>query len=256
MRGQAVSSDGTGGLERGSHAAQVAVLFSGGLDSAVLAARSGAAGRRAADLRQRGSGVGGDRSAPRPSNCSCARVRAGAFGPLVSLTVDMRDVYPPTHWAIRGEPPAFDTPDEDVYLDRPQHRPPRRRRASTARATGSIASRWGRSRAIRFRTRRRTFFAAMARALSLGLAQSIARRRALRRGCTKLTSCGSGIALGVPLELTLSCMNPERRAALRRVQQVPRATDAFSRSRCGSDRIRRTGAVVANRLVWKLGCWS
>jgi hypothetical protein len=28
----------------------------------------------------------------------------------------MRDVYPPTHWAIRGEPPAFDTPDDDVYI--------------------------------------------------------------------------------------------------------------------------------------------
>ena len=37
--------------------------------------------------------------------------------PLVALRFDMRDVYPPTHWAIRGEPPAFDTPDEDVYLD-------------------------------------------------------------------------------------------------------------------------------------------
>ena len=28
----------------------------------------------------------------------------------------MRDVYSPSHWAIRGEPPAYDTPDEDVYL--------------------------------------------------------------------------------------------------------------------------------------------
>ena len=33
------------------------------------------------------------------------------------LTVDMTDVYPPTHWAIRGEAPAFDTPDSDVYLE-------------------------------------------------------------------------------------------------------------------------------------------
>ena len=37
--------------------------------------------------------------------------------PLATLNVDMRDVYPPTHWAIRGEAPAFDTPDEDVYLE-------------------------------------------------------------------------------------------------------------------------------------------
>ena len=35
----------------------------------------------------------------------------------MTLTVDMRDVYPPHHWAIRGEAPGFDTPDEDVYLD-------------------------------------------------------------------------------------------------------------------------------------------
>ena len=29
------------------------------------------------------------------------------------------DVYPPTHWAIRGTPPSYDTPDEDVYLTGP-----------------------------------------------------------------------------------------------------------------------------------------
>ena len=28
----------------------------------------------------------------------------------------MRDVYPASHWAITGTPPAYDTPDEDVYL--------------------------------------------------------------------------------------------------------------------------------------------
>ena len=37
--------------------------------------------------------------------------------PLAPLGVDMRDVYPADHWAIRGEPPAYDTPDEDVYLE-------------------------------------------------------------------------------------------------------------------------------------------
>ena len=37
--------------------------------------------------------------------------------PLATLRFDMRDVYPPTHWAIRGEAPGFDTPDEDVYLE-------------------------------------------------------------------------------------------------------------------------------------------
>src|SRR4051812_7993194 len=31
---------------------------------------------------------------------------------LVSLSVDMRDVYRADHWAIEGKPPRYDTPDE------------------------------------------------------------------------------------------------------------------------------------------------
>ena len=38
------------------------------------------------------------------------------IGPLSIVDFTMRDVYSPSHWAIRGEPPAYDTPDEDVYL--------------------------------------------------------------------------------------------------------------------------------------------
>src|SRR6185436_13829203 len=36
--------------------------------------------------------------------------------PLAVLGVDMRDVYAATHWAVEGTPPAYHTPDEDVYL--------------------------------------------------------------------------------------------------------------------------------------------
>ena len=36
--------------------------------------------------------------------------------PLVSLSVDMTDVYPATHWARTGQAPGYHTPDEDVYL--------------------------------------------------------------------------------------------------------------------------------------------
>ena len=43
-------------------------------------------------------------------------VRRARVQPLATLHVHMADVYPPTHWAIRGVPPAYDTPDEDVYL--------------------------------------------------------------------------------------------------------------------------------------------
>ena len=45
-----------------------------------------------------------------------------AVEPLARVSFTMRDVYPPAHWAIRGVPPAYDTPDEDVYLDRTQPR--------------------------------------------------------------------------------------------------------------------------------------
>src|SRR4029077_12003300 len=35
---------------------------------------------------------------------------------LVALSVDMRDVYAASHWAVTGTPPAYHTPDECVYL--------------------------------------------------------------------------------------------------------------------------------------------
>ena len=41
---------------------------------------------------------------------------AAACALLVALSVDMRDVYAATHWAVTGTPPAYHTPDEDVYL--------------------------------------------------------------------------------------------------------------------------------------------
>ena len=94
---------------------RTAVLFSGGLDSAVLLAEEAAradvqpiyvkvglaweGAERAALARLLTSGIGGP------------NVR-----PLVVLTVDMTDVYPATHWALQGRPPNYDTPDEAVYL--------------------------------------------------------------------------------------------------------------------------------------------
>src|SRR5438477_13191742 len=41
---------------------------------------------------------------------------AGRTAPLVRLEFSMRDLYAPSHWALTGHPPAYDTPDEDVYL--------------------------------------------------------------------------------------------------------------------------------------------
>ena len=92
--------------------------------------------------------------------------------PIATLRFDMRDVYPPTHWAIRGEPPGFDTPDEDVYLEG-------RNIVLLTKAAVFMA----RARLTRlyigplagnpFPDATPEFFATMARALSLGLAAAI-----------------------------------------------------------------------------------
>ncbi len=91
------------------------VLLSGGLDSAVLAAHEAQSARvlpvhvsvglawEAAEIAM-------------VEQLLRAPVFAGRAAPLTRVEFTMRDVYPPTHWAIRGVAPAYDTPDEDVYL--------------------------------------------------------------------------------------------------------------------------------------------
>jgi 7-cyano-7-deazaguanine synthase len=119
----------------------------------------------------------------------------------------MRDVYPASHWAVRGEPPGYHTPDEDVYID------------GRNVVLLSKASVWCARHAVAriaigplagnpFPDARPEFFTAMARALSLGLAHEIA-IAAPFAGLHKEEVIRMGASLGVPLELTLSCMNPE-----------------------------------------------
>ena len=91
----------------------------------------------------------------------------------------MRDVYSPTHWAIRGTPPAYDTPDEDVYLTG--------RNLVLLTKAGVVAATRNASRIALgplagnpFPDATPEFFAAMARALSLGLDHPIDDRDAVR----------------------------------------------------------------------------
>lgn len=129
-----------------------------------------------------------------------------SLAPLASLTFTVRDLYPPTHWALRGEPPAFDTPDEDVYLTGrniilltkasihcAQHRIGRI-------ALGPLAGN-------PFPDATPAFFASMAQALGLGLAHDIQIATPFADK-DKSEVIRIGVELGVPLELTLSCMNP------------------------------------------------
>src|SRR5262245_23793414 len=94
-----------------------AVLFSGGLDSAVLLALERRDRQPVWPIHVR-AGLAWEDAERRAIDRLLARAPfAGRIEPLATLTVDMRDVYPATHWAVVGRPPAYDTPDEDVYLE-------------------------------------------------------------------------------------------------------------------------------------------
>jgi 7-cyano-7-deazaguanine synthase len=133
-------------------------------------------------------------------------VFAGRVDPLARVEFTMRDVYPPTHWAIRGVPPAYDTPDEDVYLTG--------RNLVLLTKAGVVAAKSGANRIALgplagnpFPDARPAFFRAMSDALSLGLDHAI---EIVTPFVTweKEEVITLGVELKVPLELTLSCMNP------------------------------------------------
>ncbi len=155
-------------------------------------------------------------------------LRAPAFHgarPMASLHFDMRDVYPPSHWAIRGDAPGFDTPDEDVYLDG-------RNIVLLAKAAVYMA----RARLTRvyvgplagnpFPDATPAFFDAMARAMSLGLAATF-EVAAPFAAMSKTDVIATGRRLGVPLELTLSCMQPSAGLHCGRCSKCRERRDAF-----------------------------
>src|SRR4051812_48845352 len=94
-----------------------AVLFSSGLDSVVLLADAAAAGPVAPIYVSVGLAWEGEEQAMASRLFASAGFQRAEIAPLVTLSFDMRDVYPATHWAVRGVAPSFDTPDEDVYID-------------------------------------------------------------------------------------------------------------------------------------------
>jgi 7-cyano-7-deazaguanine synthase len=190
----------------GSHADQgTAVLFSGGLDSAVLLAEAARHGPAQPLYVSVGLAWEAQERAAIERLLSASPF-AGAVRPVVPLRVDMTDVYPPSHWAIRGEAPAFDTPDEDVYLE-----------GRNVVLLSKAAVYMARARLSRvligplagnpFPDATREFFDLMARALSSGLATPIA-IDAPFASIRKADVIKLGRALGVPFALTLSCMQP------------------------------------------------
>ncbi len=186
-----------------------AVLLSGGLDSAVLLAEEA---RRSA-VRPVYVSVGlaweaAEREAIALLLASPAF--ATSVGPLVSLAVDMTDVYPATHWARTGRPPAYHTRDEDVYL-LGRNIVLLAKAAVFCAGAGIGTLLLGTLDHNPFPDATPAFRTAMAAALSEGLAHAL-RIDAPYACASKADVIRRGTAAGVPLELTLSCMNPVREA--------------------------------------------
>ena len=188
-----------------SRPANTAVLLSGGLDSAVLLADEATRG----PVQPVYVSVGlAWEAAERAAVTALLRAWSDRpeLLPLASLSVDMRDVFAATHWAVVGRPPAYDTPDEDVYL-------PGRNIVLLGKAAVYCAAA-GLGRIVLgtlghnpFPDATPAFRSAMASALSLGLAHPLA-VEAPYADVAKSEVIRRGAALNVPMELTLSCMNP------------------------------------------------
>jgi 7-cyano-7-deazaguanine synthase len=182
-----------------------AVLLSGGLDSAVLVAEE--AVRSTVQPVYVSVGLAWeDAERAAVDRLLAAPIFGGHLRPLVTLSVDMRDVYAASHWAITGRPPGYHTPDEDVYL-------PGRNIILLGKA-GVFCAAAGIKRLVMgtlghnpFPDATPEFRGAMARALSLGLAFELA-VDAPYADVSKADVIRRGAALGVPFDLTLSCMNP------------------------------------------------
>jgi 7-cyano-7-deazaguanine synthase len=184
---------------------ETAVLCSGGLDSAVLVAAALEHGRVQPVYVSVGVAWEAGELAML-ARLLAAPPLSRRVEPLVRLEFTARDLYPPGHWAIEGRPPAYDTPDEDVYL-------PGRNVMLLSKAAVLAASRGIPRVAIGplagnpFPDATPAFFTAMARALSLGLAHDL-RIEAPFLTLHKADVIRLGVSLGVPLDLTLSCMRP------------------------------------------------
>ncbi len=203
-----------------------AVLFSSGLDSAVLAAAE--AQTRTVQPVYVSAGLAWEREELAAVDRLLAAPVYRTLAPVARLTFTVTDLYPATHWALRGTPPGFDTPDEDVYLTGrnivllskagiycAQRKLPRI-------AIGPLAGN-------PFPDATPEFFAAMSRTLSLGLAHEIA----IDAPFVTMHKCDVirlGAELKVPFELTLSCMQP---------------VDGMHCGRCSKCRERRDGFLEA-----------
>ena len=131
---------------------------------------------------------------------------AGRAAPPASLLCPVSDTYPETHWALRGTAPAYATADEEVYLVG--------RNVLLLAKAATWCALHGVERIVigplagnPFPDATPAFFDAMADTLTRGLDHPI-RIAAPFATLRKDEVIARGAALGVPFELTLSCMSP------------------------------------------------
>jgi 7-cyano-7-deazaguanine synthase len=183
----------------------VAVLVSGGLDSAVLVASEA----REHDVQPIYVSCGLPWEAVEKGFLSrfLSKYRVPhALLPLVELELPIRDVYPPSHWALSGAAPAYDTADADVYLVG--------RNIAILGKAGIYCAVAGVNRLVTgqlqgnpFPDATPEFFSSMARTLSLGLNQRLEIASPFLSK-SKADVIRLGVSLEVPFALTVSCMNP------------------------------------------------
>jgi len=201
------------------------VLFSGGLDSAVLVAEALQSGPVIPVYVSVGLAWEAEERAMAARLFARAPF-AGSVAPLIELSFDMRDVYSADHWAVLGRAPSFDTPDEDVYLEG-------RNIILLAKSAVFFARRrvsrilMGQLAGNPFPDATPEFIAAMSKALSLGLGLPIAVETPLAT-MHKADVIRRGVELGVPLELTMSCMEPRGGLHCGRCSKCRERRDAFA----------------------------
>jgi 7-cyano-7-deazaguanine synthase len=227
-----------------------AVLLSGGLDSAVLTAEEAARGN--VQPIYVSVGLAWEDAERR----TIARLlESGALGssvqPLTMLAVDMTDVYPSGHWALEGRPPGYHTADQEVYL--PGRNIVLLGKAGVYCATARIGRLiLGTLDHNPFPDATPVFRSAMASALSIGLEHPL-QIDAPYATASKADVIRRGVALGLPLDLTLSCMNP----ALPAPPSLPRHCGLCSKCRERHDAFLEAGVPdptdYANRRHVDLG---
>lgn len=206
---------------------QTAVLLSGGLDSAVLAAAE--ARTSIVQPIYVSTGLAWEADERRTLAALLTAPVYADLRPPAYLTFTVTDLYPATHWALRGEAPGFDTPDEDVYLAG--------RNIVLLGKAAIFCAQHGIGRVAMgplagnpFPDATPDFFEAMARALSLGLAHPIDVVTPFSR-MHKAEVIALGTGLHVPLGATLSCMSPQAAVHCGQCSKCRERRDAFREAR-------------------------